>query len=340
MRALVTAAAVGAALFASAVAQAGTVTLANGVMTFEAASGEANRIFVVRDDGGMRLIDTAQAVTAAAGCTQVNAGEAFCASDDLTLLEIDVVGGDEEDYVDLRPAGAFLASRLDGGDGDDTLIGGRAFTGNRFEGGPGGDTFGGDGILDYSARTNPVTVTIGDGLANDGEAGEGDLVPNAIDQVFGGHGADTLIALNVPDVGATYLVGRGGNDHVSALRRGWPAIVEGNGGDDVLRSEGSDAASFGGGGDDVLLGAQDGQALWGGKGADVLRGQAGRDLLHGGAGADLLSGGSAKDTVFGNDGNDKIQARDGKRDYLDGGSGKDKARSDAFDHLARMEGSF
>jgi hypothetical protein len=42
-------------------------------MTFEAGPGEANRIFVIRDDGGMHLVDTAVPVTAGGGCTQENA---------------------------------------------------------------------------------------------------------------------------------------------------------------------------------------------------------------------------------------------------------------------------
>src|SRR6187455_1038359 len=110
MRGLVAAAGVAAAFGGAGVAQAGTVTLANDVMTFEAGPGEANRIFVIRGDGGMHLVDTGVAVTASGGCTQVNANEAFCASDDLTLLEIDVAAADENDYVDLQPAGSFLSS--------------------------------------------------------------------------------------------------------------------------------------------------------------------------------------------------------------------------------------
>jgi Ca2+-binding RTX toxin-like protein len=324
------------------VARAGTVTLANGVMAFEAAPGEANRVFVIRGDGGMYLLDTAVAVIAAGGCAQENANEAFCASGDLTLLEIDVVAGDEGDYVDLRPAGAFLASKLDGGDGDDSLLGGFAFAGNVLDGDVGADTFGGDwgGTVDYSDRTNPVTVTIGDEVANDGEAGEGDFVSTGIDQVYGGHAADTIIAMNVQGVNRTYLRGGEGNDHLSALPVGWTSIAEGGADDDVLRIAGPDSTIFGGIGDDVLSGAHGGQALWGQQGEDTLRGLAGNDLLHGGVDADHLNGGPAKDQVFGDDGSDTFMARDGKRDSLDGGGGTDKARIDAFDHLVRIEATF
>lgn len=342
MRGLVTAAAIAAAFGGADVAQAGTVTLTNGVMAFEAAPGEANRVFVIRDLSGMRLFDLGVPVTAGGGCTQVNASEAFCASDDLTLLEIDVAADDENDYVDLQPAGSFLSSKLDGGDGDDTLYGGFAFAGNVFDGGSGADTFGGDGdgTVDYSERTNPVTVTVGDELANDGEAGEGDFVPAGIRQVYGGHAADTLIAMNAPNVGAAYLNGGEGDDHLSALQQGWTAILDGNAGDDVLRTVGPDGTIFGGSGDDVLIGAHNGQALWGQSGEDTLRGRGGRDFLKGGAGADTLNGGRGKDTLLGNDGNDTFVARDGKPDYLDGRGGTDKARADAFDHVVRIEEAF
>ena len=334
--------AIGAALCSAGVAHAGTVTLTNDVMSFEAGPGEANRIFVFRDDQGMRLVDTAVAVTAGGGCAQENANEVFCTADDLTLLEIDVVAGDLDDYVDLRPAGSYLASKLDGDDGEDTLLGGLAFAGNVYDGGAGGDMFGGDGvgIVDYSDRTNSVTVTIGDELPNDGEAGEGDFVSVGVDQVYGGHAADTITAMNVQDVGRTYLRGGEGNDHLSALPVGWTSIVEGGPGDDVLHVAGPDSTIFGGIGNDVLSGAHGGQALRGQKGKDTLRGLAGNDLLSGGADADHLNGGPAKDQVFGNSGNDTFMARDGKRDSLDGGGGTDKARVDAIDHLARIEATF
>ena len=342
MRGLVAVAAVGAAFYGAGVAHAGTVTLANGVMAFEAGAGEANRVFVIRGDGGMHVIDTGVPITAGGGCAQENANEAFCAFDDLTLLEIDVVAGDEDDYVDLRDAGVFLSSQIAGDAGEDTLLSGLAFTGSVLDGGAGADFLGGDGdiTVDYSDRTNPVTVTIGDELPNDGEAGEGDFVSAGVNQVYGGHAGDTLIAMNVSDVGAIYLNGGEGNDHLSALPDGWTSIVDGGPGDDVMRNSGPDGTVFGGDGDDTLIGAHNGQALWGQKGDDTLRGQAANDLLRGGAGDDTLNGGPGKDHVFGNDGKDTILARDGKPDDLDGGAGTDKARVDPLDHLARIEGTF
>jgi Ca2+-binding RTX toxin-like protein len=339
---LVAATAIGVTLCGAGIAHAGTATLSGDTLTFEAGPSEANRVFVIRGDGGMHVIDSAVAVTADGGCTQENANEAFCAADDLTILEIDVVAGDEDDYVDLRGAGVFLSSQIDGDAGEDTLLSGLAFSGTVLDGGAGADFLSGEGdiTVDYSDRTNPVTVTVGDELANDGEAGEGDFVSTGVNQVYGGHAGDTLIAMNVSGVQASYLNGGEGDDHLSALPDGWTSIVDGGPGDDVMRSSGPDSTIFGGNGNDILIGAHSGQALWGQNGDDTLRGQAANDLLRGGAGADTLNGGPAKDLAFGNDGNDTFLARDGKRDYLDGGHGTDKARVDSFDRLTRIEEIF
>ena len=265
MRGLVAVAAIGAALCGAGVAHAGTVTLADGVMTFQAGPSEANRVFVIRDDGGMHLVDTGAAVTAGGGCTQEAANERLHGRRPGAPRDRRRRRRRGRRTLDLRPAGAFLASKLDGGDGDDTLLGGNAFAGNVLDGGADADTFGGDwgGTVDYSDRTNPVTVTIGDELANDGEAGEGDFVSTGIDQVYGGHAADTIIAMNVQGVNRTYLRGGEGNDHLSALPVGWTSIVEGGAGDDVLRIAGPDSTIFGGIGDDLLIGAHGGEALSG-----------------------------------------------------------------------------
>jgi Putative Ig domain/RTX calcium-binding nonapeptide repeat (4 copies) len=63
-------------------------------------------------------------------------------------------------------------------------------------------------------------------------------------------------------------------------------------------------------------------------GNDKLYGLAGRDYLDGGRGADLLNGGP---------GNDRLVARDGVRDVLRCGSGRDTARVDAKDRVSGCE---
>ena len=88
-------------------------------------------------------------------------------------------------------ASSSSLTRLEGGDGNDALYPGSNSSAT-LDGGPGADVLSGErATVDYSARTNPLTVTMGDGLANDGEAGENDLISNDISLVLGGSGQDT-----------------------------------------------------------------------------------------------------------------------------------------------------
>jgi Ca2+-binding RTX toxin-like protein len=341
MRGLVAAVAVGAALGSAGFAHAGTVTLANNVMTYQAGAGEANRVFVVQDLDGMQLIELGTTVTAGAGCSQVNANEAFCETEDAGLLTIVVAADDQSDYVDLRPTQIYWRSILDGGAGGDELIAGNAAFENVFDGGPGGDTFSGRGTVDYSMRTNPVSVTIGDSLANDGESGENDFVPDEITRVLGGEGGDTLTALDSPNVQATSLIGGDGADTLTVLRQFSFGRLEGGPGADELQIGDTQAIALGGEGNDLLVGGHDSQTLQGEGGDDEIRGNAGRDRLIGGSGADTINGGPAKDSVSGGHGADTILARDHKRDALDGGAGVDRARVDeGLDRLLNIEELF
>ena len=110
-----------------------------------------------------------------------------------------------------------------------SLTGGPATT---CWGGPGTDTLrGGDGedLVAYADHAAPVDVTL-DGQANDGSAGENDLVASDIEDVYGSPFADRLVgdaAGNVlwGDDGDDVLVGGAGLDSLS-----------GQGGDDLLEA--------------------------------------------------------------------------------------------------------
>jgi Ca2+-binding RTX toxin-like protein len=106
---------------------------------------------------------------------------------------------------------------LDGGDGRDELHGGPG--GDRLEGGPENDRLdggpsadamtGGDGadLVLYVRRTAPVTATL-NGVADDGEAGEGDLIGADVERVDGGHAPDLIVG----NGGANQFNGNGGDD--------------------------------------------------------------------------------------------------------------------------------
>lgn len=69
--------------------------------------------------------------------------------------------------------------------------------------------------------------------------------------------------------------------------------------------------------------------------ADLLRGGAGDDHLLGRGGNDILVGGAGHDTIEGNAGNDRILARDGARDAVRCGPGRDTVVADRHDAVAR-----
>jgi Ca2+-binding RTX toxin-like protein len=63
-------------------------------------------------------------------------------------------------------------------------------------------------------------------------------------------------------------------------------------------------------------------------GDDVIRGRGGDDVIYAGSGRDRITPGGGRDTVSAGAGADRISARDGKRDRIDGGRGRDRATID------------
>lgn len=91
------------------------------------------------------------------------------------------------------------------------------------------------------------------------------------------------------------------------------------------------------GGADRILGRGGNDCLFGGAGNDTLDGGAGADHLNGGAGRDTIKGGAGADAITGGAGTDTISARDGTRDTIDCGTGRDRVRADTKDRLRRCE---
>jgi Ca2+-binding RTX toxin-like protein len=91
----------------------------------------------------------------------------------------------------------------------------------------------------------------------------------------------------------------------------------------------------GDGGNDYLVTGEPGSELIGGPGADWLIGTAGPDTLRGRSGEDRIIGGSGRDLLFGGRQNDTFFARDGTRDQVRGGFGRDRACIDVRRDLTR-----
>ena len=270
-----------------------------------------------------------------------------------------VLGGEGSDVLDGGPGddlvlGLEAPDDLHGGEGADRLDGGA--DPDRLRGGPGddeergdegGDVFvqepedGADALLggpdrdvaSYGGRAGRVRVTP-DGIADDGEAGEGDDVGPDIEDLVGGEAGDVLVG----NQSANRLAGGPGDD----VLRGGP------GNDALLGGPGSDTADYAdaGGPVEVDIGARRGfddrggrdrlrgmEEALGGVGADVLvgndgpnvlRGGPGEDDLEGRGGNDILRGGRGDDDLLGGDGSDALAGEEGT-DSLDGGGGGDLA---------------
>lgn len=82
---------------------------------------------------------------------------------------------------------------------------------------------------------------------------------------------------------------------------------------------------------DVLNGTDGPDKMLGKGGNDTMNGKAGNDTISGDAGNDVLRGGRGEDLLLGGGGNDRIYARDGERDTINCGKGRDVVWADAID---------
>jgi hypothetical protein len=87
--------------------------------------------------------------------------------------------------------------------------------------------------------------------------------------------------------------------------------------------------------DDVVVGTARSELIYGRGGDDVIRGRGGDDIIVGDVPFARARG---KDQLFGGPGRDYIDAYDGRRDLVDGGSGRDRGIHDRHDLVRSVEG--
>ena len=123
-----------------------------------------------------------------------------------------------------------------------------------------------------------------------------------------------------------YTVGTPGDD-----------VLVGGVGRDVLSGRGGDDCLFGFSGDDRLIGGTGKDLLVGAGGNDRIQADAGDDKINAGNGNDDITPGPGKDIANGQGGDDTISARDGTRDTIDCGAGRDKVTADRSDVVKSCE---
>jgi Ca2+-binding RTX toxin-like protein len=151
------------------------------------------------------------------------------------------------------------------------------------------------------------------------------------DVLSGTPGRDVICGLG----GNDRINGRGGNDDIIGAS-GRDSMVGALGRDRIASGAGNDRA-FGSGGADLVWGGPGRDRLVGGSALDRMDGGRGNDNLLGGGGNDRLKGGGGSDRIAGGAGRDFLAARDGRRDVLSGGAGRDAARVDRFDRNLAVE---
>jgi Tol biopolymer transport system component len=112
-------------------------------------------------------------------------------------------------------------------------------------------------------------------------------------------------------------------------------LVCGTDRDDTIAGSSAEEDFMAAGGDDRVSGGDGGDRIGGENGADRLTGGRGGDIVSAGSGNDRLEGGAGSDALSGGSGNDVIVARDGQRDYVWCGTGRDRVVADARDTVSK-----
>jgi len=114
-------------------------------------------------------------------------------------------------------------------------------------------------------------------------------------------------------------------------------VAPADGPDRVVLDVATPGLLIGGPGPDRLVGGSGRDRIIGKGDADRLFGRDGDDRLIGDAGGDVLNGGAGEDHLRGEQGPDRFMAKDGERDSVNGGPGRDRARVDPKDRVRGVE---
>ncbi len=240
----------------------------------------------------------------------------FTLPTDITDRDIEVLDVSGLDGNDLIQAfGSFNVNRLkiDGGAGDDTIIGSNGK--DLLFGGDGNDDIQG-GLGEDELQGGAGDDVLYGGAGTDALFGGGDN-----DRLFGGAGFDMVYG----GLGDDYL--EAGDDLLGDILYGDGDSGGPAGNDSIIGGDGIDFI-YGGGGDDYL----DGGGL-----GDVIHGDAGNDMLIGGSGRDYLDGGAGDDTLYANSTDPLAESVPSAINYLDILDELDARRDDLRDELRDLD---
>jgi len=246
-----------------------------------------------------------------------------------------LAGTQYNDTVDLSGTELVNIASLDGGLGNDTLIGSSGS--DVIVGGTGSDLLAG-------GAGDDVFLIAGSDSGYDRFAGDA-----GIDTIQGGAGDDVIRVNNFSGVytvekidgglGNNILAGTQYNDTIdlSAAELVNIASIDGGLGNDTITGSVGNDAMDGGAGNDMLYGNGGNDILQGVNGNDTLSDTVGANLLDGGMGIDTLTGGTGNELFAGGTGNDIINTGNGAdvivfnrndgQDILNGGIGTDNTLS-------------
>jgi hypothetical protein len=211
-------------------------------------------------------------------------------------------GGDGNDNLDASKVN--FAVTMDGGQGNDSLVGGGG--NDLFFGGAGNDNakgFGGNDSLEGGDGNDNLDGGLGSdtltgGLGNDTFTGGGTASDPGSDvwkEAFNG-------SITVTAAGSSGALGSDSRSGIEGI------LLTGGGGADVVNASGATVSVtlIGGDGNDTLTGGTANDLLQGGNGNDSLMGGTGNDRLEGQDGNDDLTGGAGTDALLGGTGTDRV----------------------------------
>jgi Ca2+-binding RTX toxin-like protein len=278
-----------------------TVTVTGNTATFAGDAAADNITLGVNQDG---LITHNAGGTAT---TDFGGGKTFKSDNTLT---VDVTGGDGNDTINLSGAD-LLASSIDGGAGDDIIVGGD----------PAETIDGGDGNDRITGFKGNDTVNGGNGndvmIWNNGDGTDADNGDAGIDEVLITTGTANDNMIVKPQSGGVRF------DRTNAafgidLKDDERLTITSFSGDDTLTTEPGVTIPMtidAGSGDDVITTGDGNDLSNGNDGNDTLNGSGGNDRIVGDRGNDTINGGDGADTLVWNNG-------DGS-DVINGDAGSD-----------------